>query len=413
MARTLAMFTDTSLCIGCRACQVACKQWNELGLEVPEWTGGYQNHAHFTDKTYRLVRFVEAPGAKPNGDLAWLLMSDVCKHCAQAGCLDACPTGAIYRTEFGTVNINQDVCNGCRYCVASCPFGVVSFNEQTGTAKKCTFCNDRIHNGLGPACAKACPTDSIQFGFRDELVAKANKRVETLKGMGFKDAQLYGADSGGLLLIADLGVPARFMNMILHFKFWDPMSIGAWAVGVFGGFTFVSSVLSFTSSDSLASLRRKISLVGMLFGFFLAGYTGVLLSNSAMPFWGDSRLMGALFLASGASTGMAAVALIMFLSGGSAGEGWHKIEVADRFSMIVEVIVLGVFLALLGSAARPITSGHFGPLFWGGLVGAGLILPLVLNFFGGRVRALGAVSAALVLMGGFILRYVVVMSIQG
>ncbi|PYO23309.1 MAG: 4Fe-4S ferredoxin, partial [Candidatus Rokuibacteriota bacterium] len=160
MARTLAMFTDTSLCIGCRACQVACKQWNELGLEEPEWTGTYQNHAHFTDKTFRLVRFIEAPGAKPNGDLAWLLMSDVCKHCAQAGCLDA---------------------------------------EQTGTAKKCTFCNDRIHNGLGPACAKACPTDSIQFGFRDELVAKANQRVEALKAMGFKDAQLYGADSNGFL----------------------------------------------------------------------------------------------------------------------------------------------------------------------------------------------------------------------
>ena len=84
MARTLAMFTDTSLCIGCRACQVACKQWNELGLETPEWTGTYQNHAHFTEKTFRLVRFIEAPGAKPNGDLAWLLMSDVCKHCAQA-----------------------------------------------------------------------------------------------------------------------------------------------------------------------------------------------------------------------------------------------------------------------------------------------------------------------------------------
>ncbi len=173
MARTLAMFTDTSLCIGCRACQVACKQWNELGLEVPEWTGGYQNHAHFTDQTYRLVRFIEEPGAKPNGDLAWLLMSDVCKHCADAGCLNACPTGAIYRTEYGTVNINQDVCNGCRYCVSSCPFGVVAFNEKSGTAKKCTFCNDRIHNGLGPACAKACPTESIQFGFRDELVAKA------------------------------------------------------------------------------------------------------------------------------------------------------------------------------------------------------------------------------------------------
>src|SRR5512132_3757497 len=126
MARTLAMFTDTSLCIGCRACQVACKQWNELPSEPAEWTGSYQNHSTFTDKTYRLVRFIEKPQA--NGELSWLLMSDVCKH--------------------GTVNINQDVCNGCRYCVSSCPFGVVSFNHDTGRANKCTFCNDRIHNGL-------------------------------------------------------------------------------------------------------------------------------------------------------------------------------------------------------------------------------------------------------------------------
>src|SRR5262245_6854634 len=217
----------------------------------------------------------------------------------------------------------------------------------------------------------------------------------------------------GLLLIVDLGVPARFMNMVLDFKFWDPMSIGAWAVGIFGAFTFVSSVLAFTSSESVAALRQKISLVGMLFGFFLAAYTGVLLSNSAMPFWADSRLMGALFLASGGSTGMAAVALIMFVSGRALGESWHKIEVADRYSMLIEMLVLAIFLAVLGSAAQPITSGHFGPLFWGGLVGAGLLLPLLLNLFGGRVRVLGAVSAALVLMGGFILRYVVVMSIQG
>src|SRR6266536_5448304 len=197
MARTLAMFTDTSLCIGCRACQVACKQWNELPVEEPEWTGTYQNHANFTDKTYRLVRFIEKKDERDA--LQWHLMSDVCKHCAQAGCLDACPTGAIYRTEFGTVDINQSVCNGCRYCVSSCPFGVVSFREDTGTARKCTFCNDRIHNGLGPACAKACPTESIQFGFRDDLVTKAQKRVETLQAMGFKEAQLYGADAKGFL----------------------------------------------------------------------------------------------------------------------------------------------------------------------------------------------------------------------
>jgi formate dehydrogenase iron-sulfur subunit len=186
-----------SLCIGCRACQVACKQWNQLPAEEPEWTGTYQNHAHFTDKSYRLVRFIEQKDEK--GGLRWHLMSDVCKHCAQAGCLEACPTGAIYRTEHGTVNINQDICNGCRYCVSACPFGVVAFNQDTGRASKCTFCNDRIHNGLGPACAKACPTESIQFGFRDDLAAKARKRVEDLKKMGFTSAQLYGEDQAGAL----------------------------------------------------------------------------------------------------------------------------------------------------------------------------------------------------------------------
>jgi len=125
------------------------------------------------------------------------MMSGVRKHCAQAGCLEACLTGAIYRTEYGTVNINQDICNGCRYCVSACPFGVVSFNHDTGTATKCTFCNDRIHNGLGPACAKACPTQSIRFGFRDELAGVAEKRVEELRKLGYKDAQLYGADPKG------------------------------------------------------------------------------------------------------------------------------------------------------------------------------------------------------------------------
>src|SRR5215470_11422033 len=169
----------------------------------------------------------------------------------------------------------------------------------------------------------------------------------------------------GLLLIADLGVPIRFMNMLGAFKFWDPMSIGAWMVGLFGLFTFVSSVLSFTSSEKMAALRRKIGLIGMLFGFFLASYTGVLLSNSAMPFWSDARLMGALFLASGASTGMAAISLILFLTGAPTGDGLGKVKRADRYSMIFELIVLALFLGALGSAARPVTSGHLAPFFWG------------------------------------------------
>ncbi|MBI3634939.1 MAG: polysulfide reductase NrfD [Candidatus Rokubacteria bacterium] len=216
----------------------------------------------------------------------------------------------------------------------------------------------------------------------------------------------------GVLLIADLGVPSRFLNMIWVFKFWDPMSIGAWAVGVFGMFTFVSSVLTLSSSPAVATIRRRVGLVGMLFGFFLASYTGVLLSASAQPFWSEARLMGALFLASGASTGMAAVSLILFLTGGAAGEGWDKVKRADRFSIIFELIVLAVFLGVLGSAARPITSGHFAPLFWGGLIAMGLVVPLVLEFVGHRAKALGALAAMLVLVGGFLLRYVILMSIQ-
>lgn len=216
----------------------------------------------------------------------------------------------------------------------------------------------------------------------------------------------------GALLIADLGVPARFLNMLRVFKFWDPMSIGAWAVGAFGGFTFLSSVLSFSSSPAIVKARRVIGFIGIFFGFFLASYTGVLLSSTAQPFWGEARLLGALFLASGASTGMAAISLIMFVIGSKPGEGWNKVKRADRYSMVIEIIVLAAFLALLGSAAAPITSGHFATLFWGVLVGLGLIVPLVLEFVGHRVKPLAAVSAVLVLAGGFVLRYVVLMSIQ-
>jgi formate-dependent nitrite reductase membrane component NrfD len=216
----------------------------------------------------------------------------------------------------------------------------------------------------------------------------------------------------GILLIADLGVPTRFLNMLLVFKFWDPMSIGAWAVGVFGLFTLASSLLTFQTSEQRIALRRKIGLVGMLFGFFLASYTGVLLSATAQPFWSDARLMGALFLASGASTGLAAVTLLLFLGGGSAGEAWAKLKRADRFAIIFELVVLALFLVVVGSAGRPVMSGAFAPLFWGGLVVVGLLIPLALEFVGHGARMLGVVSAVLVLIGGFVLRYVMVMSIQ-
>ncbi len=208
-------------------------------------------------------------------------------------------------------------------------------------------------------------------------------------------------------------MPTRFLNMMRTFKFWDPMSIGAWAVGIFGLFTFVSSVLSFSGTPrghrAPPQGRARGPLLRVLPGQL---YRGAAERHSAQPFWTDARLMGALFLASGASTGMAAISVVMFLTGGTGGPGWGKVKKADRYSMIVELIVLALFLALLGSAARPLTTGHFAPLFWGGLVGVGLIIPLVLDLVGHRLKAMGAVSAVLVLVGGFVLRYVVVMSIQ-
>lgn len=188
------MLTDTTLCIGCKACEVACKQWNNLPADSGELTGhSYDNTSHFSATTWRHVAFIEqfAPGADPNGG-RWLFMSDICKHCSSAPCLEACPTGAILKTEFDTVYIQQDVCNGCGYCVIACPFGVVALNETDGHAHKCTFCYDRLKGGLEPACAKSCPTDSIKFGLLDELVAVGERRVADLHAEGFTNAYLYG-----------------------------------------------------------------------------------------------------------------------------------------------------------------------------------------------------------------------------
>jgi formate dehydrogenase iron-sulfur subunit len=213
--RAKGFFTDTSLCIGCKACEVACKQWNGLPSDGYEYTGfSYDNTQALSASSWRHVAFVERPGAGHAGaQSTWLMSSDVCKHCTHAGCLQACPTGAIVRTEFETVVVQQDICNGCGYCVPSCPFGVVDIAEvlqaeatqgpyslhqqEPGIlAHKCTLCYDRLVDDLEPACAKACPTDSIQFGDLDELRARATKRVDDLHARGVSEAYLYGAQEG-------------------------------------------------------------------------------------------------------------------------------------------------------------------------------------------------------------------------
>jgi formate dehydrogenase iron-sulfur subunit len=198
MPEPMGFFTDTTVCIGCKACEVACKNWNQLpSLDAQGELSGlsYDNTVRLSGTTWRHVKFIEQFDQPYDG--RWLMMSDVCKHCVQAGCLEVCPTGAIIRTEFDTVVIQSDVCNGCRDCIAACPFGVIDMNPASGTAQKCTLCYDRISVGLEPACSKACPTDSIQFGPVAELRERAQRRVEQLHQQGETRAYLYGADPNG------------------------------------------------------------------------------------------------------------------------------------------------------------------------------------------------------------------------
>jgi formate dehydrogenase iron-sulfur subunit len=254
----VGFFTDTSICIGCKACEVACKEWNTLPMDDShgvkdriELSGmSYDNTGMLSANSWRHVAFIEQSRAvdlpmptfgRPGDDrhdtglppdpitagqadsvltaqtsvlnaealsefdpqtgqsgtdkqIRWLMSSDVCKHCTHAGCLDVCPTGALFRTEFGTVVVQDDICNGCGYCVPACPYGVIDQREDDGRVFKCTMCYDRLTDGLMPACATACPTQSIQFGNLDELQARADARLETLKSQGVESARLYGRD---------------------------------------------------------------------------------------------------------------------------------------------------------------------------------------------------------------------------
>ena len=431
MAEPMGFYTDTTVCIGCKACEVACKEWNQL----PSTNGGvntlsgdsYDNTRRLDGIHWRHVKFIEQ-FTEDRKDGRWLLMSDVCKHCVQAGCLEVCPTGAIIRTEFDTVVIQSDACNGCRDCIAACPFGVIDINPVSGTAQKCTLCYDRLQGGLEPACSKACPTESIQFGTISELRDRAQKRVEQLHQAGentrlplrrrredARRAQLvlsaggqagsvrtaagsedadtqsrfrlavfrarrrhgrldrhlqfpqsrrtgrarggaamngvpsstwftappdwgwlivlyffFGGLAGGmlfprcarsicsadrkivrslvwvitsrfpacvisgLLLTVDLGRPERFWHMLIEsntyrpmFKYWSPMSIGSWALMIFGIFTFLSFLGALAEDERiyLAGLRARvrppcdcsggvIAVIGGIFGFYVAGYTG-------------------------------------------------------------------------------------------------------------------------------------------
>jgi formate dehydrogenase iron-sulfur subunit len=199
----MGFFTDTSVCIGCKACEVACKEWNQVPEDGLLFTANsYDNTGGLGANTWRHVAFIEQDrplrvGDEEHGDaFRWLMSSDVCKHCTHSACLDVCPTGAIVRTELGTVVVQEDVCNGCGYCVPACPFGVLDRREisDDGRVWKCTLCYDRTREGITPACAQACPTESIQYGPLDELRERAGARLEKVVEDGFAGARLYGED---------------------------------------------------------------------------------------------------------------------------------------------------------------------------------------------------------------------------
>jgi len=227
-------FTDTSICIGCKACEVACKEWNGVPEDGLNLLGSsYDNTGALGASTWRHVAFIEQarpvelgmpsfdlPGAAAapadRTDFRWLMSSDVCKHCTEAACLDVCPTGSLFRTEFGTVVVQEDICNGCGYCVPACPFGVIDRRigdqgtKNVGIAQKCTLCYDRLGAGQTPACAQACPTESIQFGDVEELRERAANRLATLHAAGVSEARLYGEDpedgiggAGAMFLLLD------------------------------------------------------------------------------------------------------------------------------------------------------------------------------------------------------------------
>jgi formate dehydrogenase iron-sulfur subunit len=200
----VSKFIDTTTCIGCKACEVACQEWNDLKVVATQQTGTYQTMPELDAEFWNLIRFNEQ---EFDGGVVWLMRKDQCMHCEDPGCLAACPApGAIVQYENGIVDVNPEACIGCGFCATGCPFDVPKFHAKTGKMAKCTLCVDRVDSGLEPACIKACPTGCLQFGTKDDMVALGQSRVEQLKANGFANAVLYDPQGvGGTGVVTVLG----------------------------------------------------------------------------------------------------------------------------------------------------------------------------------------------------------------
>ena len=194
--RDLAKLIDTTKCIGCKACQVACMEWNDLRDDIGTNVGFYQNPHDLSDRTWTLMRFSEVEN--PKGDLEWLIRKDGCMHCADPGCLKACPApGAIVQYSNGIVDFKQENCIGCGNCITGCPFDIPRISKKDNKAYKCTLCSDRVSVGLEPACVKTCPTGAITFGNKDEMLQYAEHRVGELKERGYAQSAVYNPQGVG------------------------------------------------------------------------------------------------------------------------------------------------------------------------------------------------------------------------
>lgn len=191
----VAKLIDVSTCIGCKACQVACSEWNDIRDEIGENVGVYDNPIDLTAKSWTVMRFSET---EENGKLEWLIRKDGCMHCADPGCLKACPSpGAIIQYENGIVDFHQENCIGCGYCIAGCPFNIPRINKEDNRVYKCTLCSDRVAVGQEPACVKTCPTGAIQFGSKEDMKAVAQDRIKDLNNRGYQNAGLYDPQGVG------------------------------------------------------------------------------------------------------------------------------------------------------------------------------------------------------------------------